>query len=117
MKGVSGVVEEVSLAVTVLRGEDGERITVPNKEIVGEIIVNSEAGRIVEATLYVGAGEDPLRAVEIVRGVLEAAADTESTRPPQVGIEDFTYGGIALGLRTGRRAASIFRPVTTPTRG
>ena len=51
VKGVSGVVEEVSLAVTVLRGEDGERITVPNKHVVGKVIVNSRNSRIVESRI------------------------------------------------------------------
>ena len=38
---VSGAVEDITLAATVLTGEDGEKITVPNKEIVGQMIVNS----------------------------------------------------------------------------
>jgi small conductance mechanosensitive channel len=98
VKGVSGVVEEIALAATVLRGEDGERITVPNKEIVGEILVNSDASRIVEATLYVSPDEDPLRVAELVRNVVQSAVP-ETSLPPQVGIQDFTYGGIAIGLR------------------
>ncbi|MBM3505727.1 MAG: mechanosensitive ion channel [Alphaproteobacteria bacterium] len=40
---VSGVVEEIRLGATILTGEDGERITVPNKDIVGHTIVNSES--------------------------------------------------------------------------
>ena len=36
IQDVSGVVEEVTLAATVLRGEDRETITVPNKEVVGQ---------------------------------------------------------------------------------
>lgn len=98
VKGVSGVVEEVALAATVLRGEDGERITVPNKEIVGEILVNSDTNRIVESTLYVSPDEDPLRVADLIRNVVQSA--TGDTSPePQVGIQDFTYGGIAIGLR------------------
>lgn len=98
VKGVSGVVEDIALAATVLRGEDGERITVPNKEIVGEILVNSDVSRIVESTLYVSPDEDPLRVADLVRNVVQSAVP-ETSPPPQVGIQDFTYGGIAIGLR------------------
>ncbi len=41
VKDVSGVVEEISLAYTFLTTEDEERITIPNNQIVGEIIQNS----------------------------------------------------------------------------
>lgn len=41
IQGVSGVVEEVGLAATRLETEDGEQITIPNKHIVGDILINS----------------------------------------------------------------------------
>jgi small conductance mechanosensitive channel len=97
VQGVSGVVEEVKLAATILRGEDGERITIPNKEIVGRILVNSDANRIVESVIYVGVDTDTKRAADIVRGVIGAHA--AEVAPPQVGIHDFDYGAMALGLR------------------
>ncbi|MGA0393492.1 MAG: mechanosensitive ion channel family protein [Rhodospirillales bacterium] len=53
VKSISGVVTDVSLAATKLVGEDGEKITVPNKQIVGEIIVNSSANRIVETEIAI----------------------------------------------------------------
>ena len=40
VQGASGVVEEISLGATILIGEDGERILVPNRQIVGEIIID-----------------------------------------------------------------------------
>jgi small conductance mechanosensitive channel len=49
VQGVSGVVDEVTLAHTVLIGEDLEKITIPNRKIVGEILINSDAHRIVES--------------------------------------------------------------------
>jgi small conductance mechanosensitive channel len=45
VKNVSGIVEEVTLATTILTTEDGEKITIPNKHIVGEILNNSFANR------------------------------------------------------------------------
>ena len=41
LKGVSGVVEEIRLGATFLSTEDGETITIPNKHVMGEIILNS----------------------------------------------------------------------------
>jgi small conductance mechanosensitive channel len=99
VKKVSGVIEEITLAATVMRGEDGEKITVPNKEIVGEILVNSDANRIVESTLYVGADEDPLQVVDLIRDVVRDSIEQDTGSAPLVGIQDFAYGGVAIGLR------------------
>ncbi len=99
VKKVSGVIEEITLAATVMRGEDGEKITVPNKEIVGEILVNSDANRIVESTLYVDVEEDPMRVADLIRNVVQETIDSEEVSPPLVGIQDFAYGGIAIGIR------------------
>lgn len=108
VQDVSGVVEEVTLAATVLRGEDREKITVPNKEIVGQILVNSEASRIVESVLYVGTEEDPLRVADLVRRVLEEALHDAAT-PPLVGIQDFAYGGVAIGVRYWAPSSRYFQ--------
>ncbi|MEE8352798.1 MAG: mechanosensitive ion channel family protein, partial [Rhodospirillales bacterium] len=59
----SGVVEDITLAYTKLIGQDGEQITIPNKEIVGRVIVNSEKNRIVETKICIGESEDAERAV------------------------------------------------------
>jgi small conductance mechanosensitive channel len=77
IRGTFGVVDDISLASTVLTGEDGERITVPNKEIVGQVIVNSHGHRVVETKIFIGADQD---------------AD-------QVGIDGFSYGGLIVGAR------------------
>lgn len=99
VKGVSGVVDEIRLAHTILIGEDDESITIPNKEIVGEVIVNSDAVRVVEAKIAVTADSDTDAAIAALRGVLERDADVADTVRPHVGIHDFTYGGVVLGMR------------------
>ena len=96
---VSGVVEEVRLAATVLKGEDGERITVPNKEIVGKVIVNSETQRIVETKIVVDPDADVERAIAALTGAMGGFPDIGGERAPQAGVHDFTYGGIVLGAR------------------
>lgn len=96
---VSGVVQEITLAATVLTGEDGERITIPNKEIVGQVIVISKDSRIVETRIAIGYDEDARAAIEALRAALSDDEAVTDIPAPQIGIHDFTYGGVILGLR------------------
>ena len=82
-----------------LIGEDKERITIPNKEIVGQVIVNSKDSRIVETRIAIGYGEDAGAAIEALRATLNGDEAVTDAPPPQIGIHDFTYGGGILGLR------------------
>ena len=99
VKGTSGVVELITLGYTRLVGEDEERITVPNKEIVGEIIVNSRGRRVVEVQVLLAAEADVERAIAVVRQVYEGFDELGGDLLPQVGVHAFTYGGVVLGLR------------------
>jgi small conductance mechanosensitive channel len=96
---VSGVVDEIALAATVLLGEDGERIRIPNKEIIGQVITNSQAQRVVQTKVCIGHDEDTERAIEVLRKSLADIPEVNADRAPQIGVHDFTYGGIILGLR------------------
>lgn len=99
----SGVVDEVTMAHTRLIGEDGETITIPNKDIVGRVIVNSETRRVVQTKIALAATADLDRAVGAVRDAvakaLPAAAEDAGGSAPQVGLHDFTFGGLVLGVR------------------
>ncbi|MDP3465007.1 MAG: mechanosensitive ion channel, partial [Sulfuricurvum sp.] len=55
---IFGVVEEIKLAYTTLRTEDEEIITVPNKNMIGEVIVNSFNYRIVESSVGISYHDD-----------------------------------------------------------
>ena len=99
VKGVSGVVEEVSLTATTLIGEDGERISVPNRSIIGEVLINSESWRVVETKIAVDAGVDAGRAVAALQRALASFAELATGPKPQVGVHDFGLGAIVLGLR------------------
>ena len=99
VKGVGGVVEEVKLPCTVLVTEDGERITIPNKEIVGEILLNSAANKVVEITVGVSYGDDPARAIDVVRRALEREPHVQKTPTPQIGIDGFGDSSVNIGLR------------------
>lgn len=95
----SGVVREITLAYTRLVGEDGEEITVPNKEIVGRVIVNSETRRVVQTKIAVRDGQDLEAAKRALRTVVSGFPELAGGPAVQVGVHDFAYGGVVLGLR------------------
>jgi small conductance mechanosensitive channel len=99
ISGVSGVVDEIHLATTILTNEDGEKITIPNKHIVGEILTNSFASKIVEGTVGISYQDDPEKAIEKIQAALQEIEDVCSDPPPQVGIEAFGESSIDLGMR------------------
>jgi small conductance mechanosensitive channel len=99
VRGVSGVTNEITLSTTTLIGEDDERIIIPNRQIVGEILVNSDAHRIVESQLVIESQNDPDAAIAAIRDALSDFDGLAEGAAPQVGIHDFNFGGIVLGLR------------------
>ena len=58
VNNVYGEVEEIKLAYTTLRTEDEELITVPNKNMIGEVLVNSSNYRIVESKVGISYAND-----------------------------------------------------------
>ncbi len=97
--GVSGVVEEIRLAATLLTTEDGEVITIPNKHIVGEILQNSFANKVVEGVVGIAYGDDPEAAIGAVEQAL-LDIDAVCREPqPQVGIQAFGESSIDIGMR------------------
>jgi len=99
VQGVSGVVDEIRLAATLLSTEDGEVITIPNKHIVGEILLNSFENRIVETTVGVAYKDDPEQAIAVIRNVLAQTDGVCQAPSPQVGLENFGASSLDIGLR------------------
>jgi small conductance mechanosensitive channel len=108
VKGVSGVVEEVKLGATSLTDEDGVKITIPNKHIVGEILHNSEEWRIVEEIVGVSYDSDPEEAIRITKETLESIAEVFKEPAPQVGIQKFGDSSINIGYRFWVRSKRYF---------
>lgn len=96
---VSGIVEEVKLGATILTDEDGVKITIPNKHIVGEIIHNSEEKKIVEEIVGISYDSDPEKAIQIIKEALEPFEEISMEPPPQIGIQEFGDSSINIGLR------------------
>ncbi len=99
VSGVSGIVDEVNLGATILKDEDGVKITIPNKHIVGEILHNSEEKRIVEEIVGISYDSDPEKAIQIIKEALNEFQEISKEPPPRVGIQKFGDSSIDIGLR------------------
>ena len=99
INNVSGLVDEIHLATTVLTTEDDEKITIPNKHIIGEILLNSFNNRVVESSVGISYQDDPEKAIEVIREALSGIDDICNEPPPQIGIEAFGESSIDLGMR------------------
>lgn len=97
--GVSGVVEEVKLGATILTDEDGVKITIPNKHIVGEVLHNSEERRIVEELVGISYDSNPEEAIGIIKKTLDGFEEIPKDPAPQVGIQEFSDSSINIGYR------------------
>jgi len=96
---ISGVVTEIKLAYTVLSNEDGEQITIPNKHIVGEVIVNSYANRVVEANIGISYSSDPEQAIKLITAAIVSVNGVAEDQQPQVGVEAFADSSVNIGYR------------------
>lgn len=100
VEGVTGVVEEIRLAYTILSTEDGEEITIPNKHIIGEVLVNSFEWKVVESVVGIDYKCDPKQAIEVIQKVLEHFKEEISQEPKaQIGIIEFADFSINIQMR------------------
>jgi small conductance mechanosensitive channel len=99
VQGCSGQVEQISLATTVLKTEDGELIVIPNKQIAGEIHTNSFEYRVVEARVGVAYSDDPERAIAVILEALAGVDGVTGDPSPQVGIAGFGDSSVDIDYR------------------
>jgi small conductance mechanosensitive channel len=99
VKNVSGVVEEIGLGATHLSTEDGEKITIPNKHIVGEILTNSFENKVVEMTIGISYAEDTRKATRTIEAALKTIPEIVDTPAPQIGIQEFADSSVNIGMR------------------
>lgn len=99
VQSVSGVVEEVGLASTRLSTEDGEQITIPNKHIVGEILINSFENKVVETRIGISYNDDAQKAIDTIQNALQKIPEIVTEPAPQIGIEEFADSSVNIGMR------------------
>ncbi|MGB5868458.1 MAG: mechanosensitive ion channel domain-containing protein [Arcobacteraceae bacterium] len=99
IQGHTGVVKIIKLAYTVLETEDKEEITIPNKHIVGETLINSFDYTVVEMNVGIEYTSDPKHAIEVISKVLEQFEEISKEAKAQVGIKEFADAAINIELR------------------
>lgn len=109
VNNVYGVVEEIKLAYTTLRTEDEEIITVPNKNMIGEVIVNSFKYRIVESSVGISYQDDAEKAIDIIRSVIDGFEYVSSENKSIIGIQKFGDNAVEIGMRYWVPTQNYFR--------
>lgn len=111
IQDISGVVEDIQLGHTILSTEDGELITVPNKHIVGEVLVNSFEYKVVESVVGIDYNSDPQVAIDLMNKIIEDFDDTKISKnsKPQIGIKEFGDFSINIEIRYWVETKSYFQ--------
>lgn len=109
INNIYGEVEEIKLAYTMLRTEDEELITVPNKNMIGEVIVNSSKYRIVESSVGISYNDDVEKAIAIIRNVIDNFENISVDNKCIVGIEKFGDNALEIGMRYWVPTRSFFK--------
>jgi small conductance mechanosensitive channel len=99
VSGVSGQVKEIRLASTMLIAEDGELITIPNRHVVGEVMVNSFENRLVETSIGISYSEDPEQAISIIRSAINSLDCVNEKDGTDVGINEFADSSVIIEAR------------------
>jgi small conductance mechanosensitive channel len=96
---LTGRVDRINLGNTQLINEDEERITIPNRQILGEIFINSYNYKIVESAVGIDYGADPDRAIHCIIEAIKAVQGIAPEKGPEVGIDEFADSSINIGYR------------------
>lgn len=99
VQGYSGIVQDVKLAMTIMVTGDGEKITIPNKHLVGEILVNSKEYRIVDAGVGVSYSDDMDKAINVIADALKQFSEISQSPAPQIGIQSFGDSSVNISFR------------------
>jgi len=99
IQGNTGIVKVIKLAYTVLETEDKEEITIPNKHIVGEVLINSFDYTVVEMSVGIEYTSDPKHAIDVIYNVLKQFDEISQESRAQVGIKEFADASINIELR------------------
>jgi small conductance mechanosensitive channel len=108
VQGVTGVVEEVLLAYTLLKNEDDVTITIPNKHIVGEILHNSKHDSLLELKVGIAYSHNPLDVIKLLEEGILSLGIVGENRKLQVGIDEFSDSAINIAIRLWTPTVNLY---------
>lgn len=106
---VYGEVDEIKLAYTVLVNEDKEQITIPNKYMIGDVLVNSYSYRIVEGSIGISYGSNAEKSIKLIKETISTCQGVSDDNEAIVGIENFGDSSVNIGYRYWVPTASFFK--------
>jgi len=106
---VYGEVTEIKLAYTQLVNEDKELITIPNKYMIGDVLVNSFEYRVVEGSIGIAYESDIDKAIALIFEVVKAHKELNAQNEPIVGIKSFGDSAIEIAYRYWTPSKSFFK--------
>ncbi|MBL8014090.1 MAG: mechanosensitive ion channel family protein [Candidatus Omnitrophica bacterium] len=96
---VHGEVEDMTLSRTVLITIDGDKIVIPNKHIIGEIIHNFSALKRVDVTVGVSYSCDIDHVLRVIKEVVDDDARVITSRGAKIGISEFAESSVNVFVR------------------
>ena len=99
VQGVTGVVDQVLLAYTIVRDENDVEIMIPNKHIVGEVLHNSKQDSMLTVSVGIDYKHNPNEVVELISNALSAMPFISQGKAPVVGIDEFADSSINIAIR------------------
>ncbi|MCF6308927.1 MAG: mechanosensitive ion channel family protein [Sulfurimonas sp.] len=106
---IYGEVQEIKLAYTILINEDKEQITIPNKYMIGDVLVNSYLFRIVEGSVGISYDSNADKSIKLVKETISTCKEVSDENEPIVGIENFGDSSINIGYRYWVPTNSFFK--------
>jgi small conductance mechanosensitive channel len=99
VSGQTGIIDSINLGNTRLSNEDEEIITIPNRKVLGEIFINSQEFKVVDAVVGIDYAADPEQAIACISAAIQKVENIAAGRKPDVGIDEFADSSINIGYR------------------
>ncbi|MBU0468297.1 MAG: mechanosensitive ion channel [Candidatus Omnitrophica bacterium] len=97
--GVEGQVVDMKLPRTELITLDGELIVIPNKHIIGEIILNCSDSKRIDINVGVSYSSDIDKVIKVVTKIINDEERIVKTKTPKIGISEFADSSINIYAR------------------
>ncbi|CCQ10764.1 Potassium efflux system KefA protein / Small-conductance mechanosensitive channel [Pseudoalteromonas luteoviolacea B = ATCC 29581] len=99
VNGISGLVKDILLGHTILVDEEQVEITIPNKQIIGEVLHNSFAHSLVKGEIGIAYSADHKQAIDLIKQILTSHVNVASQPLSKVGIENFADSAVVISYR------------------